>query len=1160
MLALLNNLSVKIKFGLALLIPILGLLFYSTYTVLEKNATVQSMEHIKGIAESTPVIGAYIHTLQVERGTSASFIASKGSGDSKTRLTERRRLSNEAQKEFDLKLTFLLENTDDTRFASTLNKLQAELKELDSIRTAVSNLSLTVPEMAAHYSDIVTHLIEIVAEMPHLSDDGKISNDITSLIALLQAKENASIEPAVGSVGFTTGAFDTDRYHQITSLISKQQSYFWIFQNYATSELKSLYDDMLNDPTSRELGEMRAIIKKYPETFNLGGISGQDFFKTSSARLNNILKIEIAAEEALIEDIHTIEDAAVNTEIIFLITTIALLIISIGLGATVAIGISRSLAQLVALVTDPKAEINIDADRKDEIGILGNSVLSFRNEAIDNSRIKVALDNCQANVMVADVDLNIIYMNGTMVEMMQNAESDLKKDLPNLDANNLLGVNIDGFHKDPSHQRSMIAGLTSAYETSIEVGGRTFNLIASPITDDNGERLGTVVEWDDVTEKLAQQKDDARVANANARMKIALDSCQANVMVANNDLDIIYTNGSLITMMTAAQPDLKKDLPNFNVETLIGTNIDGFHKNPAHQRGMISGLTSTYETSIEVGGHTFDLIASPIIDDNGDRLGTVVEWDDVTEKLAAQREADQLAAENARVKVALDSCTANVMVANNDFDIIYMNDAVIGMMREGEADIRKDLTGFDTNKLLGGSIDRFHKNPAHQRAALEALATTFESQIEIGGRTFDLIANPIVNEGGERLGTVVEWADVTLELAIQVEVDGMVNAISSGDFSKSLDAEGKEGFMLALTNALNSLNKNVSDVIEDVAKALSSLSGGDLTHKITADYTGMYETLKQDVNQTSIRLSETVGEIVTTTDEIGSASTEISSGSSDLSQRTEAQASSLQETAASMEEMATTVKQNAESAQQANQMAINATETAEKGGEVVQEAVVAVTGIEEASQKVADIIGVIDEIAFQTNLLALNAAVEAARAGEAGKGFAVVAAEVRTLAQRSGEAAKDIKTLIVEANDQVKEGVTLVKSTGDTLSEIVDSSKRVADIISEIAASSREQASGVEEINTAITSMDEMTQQNAALVEQSSAAARTLEEQAEGLVDLIGFFTTEETSGGKTQKLKEVKSRRKPAPSRGTPKKIAALKSGSSAAVAVEDDDDWSEF
>ncbi|WP_216825404.1 methyl-accepting chemotaxis protein, partial [Kiloniella sp. EL199] len=292
-------------------------------------------------------------------------------------------------------------------------------------------------------------------------------------------------------------------------------------------------------------------------------------------------------------------------------------------------------------------------------------------------------------------------------------------------------------------------------------------------------------------------------------------------------------------------------------------------------------------------------------------------------------EQDRSAAENMRIKSALDSSSANVMVADNNFDIIYMNDAVLEMMREGEADIRKDLPGFDTNKLLGDSIDRFHKNPAHQRSMLGALTTTYQGRIEVGGRSYDLVANPITNESQERLGTVVEWADVTAELAIEVEVDEMVQAISSGDFTKSLEAEGKEGFMLALTNALNSLNKNVSDVVDDVATALSSLSRGDLTHQITTSYTGTYETLKQDVNQTSKRLAETVGDIVATTDEIGSASTEIASGSMDLSQRTEAQASSLQQTAASMEEMSTTVKQNADSAQQANQMALNATETAE---------------------------------------------------------------------------------------------------------------------------------------------------------------------------------------------------------------------------------------
>lgn len=1036
MVTFLNNLPVKFKFGIALLAPVLGLLFYSTYTLLEKNATVNSMEKILYIAESTPDLGAYIHNLQTERGTSASYIGSNGSSTIKSQLEESHRRTNASQKALETQLTNLLAHSDIERFTVKLNNVQSALRDLEKYRANVIALKLSAEEMAAYYSGTITSLIELIAEMPHQSKNGGISNEITALIALLQAKENAGVERAIGTAGFALGSFDTSKYRQISSLISKQQGYFWIYQHYASPEQISHYKDLLSSPATTKLSDMRDVIANYPDTFDLNGISGQDFFETTSSRINVLRDIEIRAEQSLIEDITHVRDDAYNIELIFLIGTILLLIIAIGLGSVIVIGLSRSLSQLVTLVIDKNADVEINPDRTDEIGILGNALLAYTKEAeisaqvaTENLRIKSALDSCQANVMVADVDLNIIYMNDTMIDMMRTAESDIKKDLPNLDTDKLLGTNIDTFHKSPAHQRGLLANLKEPYSATIEVGGRTFNLIASPINDDNGERLGTVVEWDDVTVQLAEKQ-----------------------------------------------------------------------------------------------------------------------------------EADRISQENARVKVALDSCTANVMVANNDFDIIYMNDAVLNMMRTGEADIRKDLAGFDTNKLLGGSIDRFHKNPAHQRSMLESLTTTYQGRINVGGRTFDLIANPITNEQGERLGTVVEWADVTAELAIEAEVDQMVNAISTGDFTKSLSADGKEGFMLALTNALNSLNKNVSDVVDDVATALSSLSRGDLTHEITADYTGMYETLKQDVNQTSKRLSETVGEIITTTDEIGSAATEISSGSMDLSQRTEAQASSLEQTAASMEEMSTTVKQNADSAQQANQMALNATETAERGGEVVQEAVVAVTGIEQASQKVSDIIGVIDEIAFQTNLLALNAAVEAARAGEAGKGFAVVAAEVRTLAQRSGEAAKDIKTLIMEANDQVKEGVTLVRSTGDTLSEIVDSSKRVADIISEIAASSREQASGVEEINAAVTSMDEMTQQNAALVEESSAAARTLEEQAEGLTEMIGFFKTNNTGRVGSSKAKEVKqiSAATSVKPQTQQKKVTALKPTTT--VAIEDDDDWSEF
>lgn len=477
---------------------------------------------------------------------------------------------------------------------------------------------------------------------------------------------------------------------------------------------------------------------------------------------------------------------------------------------------------------------------------------------------------------------------------------------------------------------------------------------------------------------------------------------------------------------------------------------------------------------------------------------------------AATEEQLKIASENLRIKVALDNCAANVMVADVDSNIVYLNKAVQELMHSSEADIRKDLPGFSASTLLGTSFDTFHKNPAHNRRLIDQIKSPHETRIYVGGKTFDLIASPVINDDGTVLGTTLEWDEVTQELAVQKEIDAVVTAVVAGDFTKSIPLDGKEGFMRNLAEAMNQLNKTVSSVIEDVAAALSALAKGDLTHTITANYEGTFETLKLDSNRTSAQLKEIVSKIISSSDKIGGAANEIYSGSTDLSNRTETQAANLEETAASMEELATTVRQNADNAKHANDLAIEARTVAEDGGEVVKKAILAMSEIEESSKKVSEIIGVIDEIAFQTNLLALNAAVEAARAGDAGRGFAVVAAEVGTLAQRTAEAAKDVKNLILNSDAQIHGGVELTNNTGDSLHEIVESIKKVADIIGDITVASTEQSNGIEETNIAIAGMDEMTQQNAGLVQQSSASARSLQSQSQSMDELISFFKLEE--------------------------------------------------
>ncbi len=344
------------------------------------------------------------------------------------------------------------------------------------------------------------------------------------------------------------------------------------------------------------------------------------------------------------------------------------------------------------------------------------------------------------------------------------------------------------------------------------------------------------------------------------------------------------------------------------------------------------------------------------------------------------------------------------------------------------------------------------------------------------------------------------------ERGIGEEIAALIAAVGVGDLSRRVDLAGKDGFYRTMSEGINRLTDTVQGAITDIARVLGALAEGDLNQRITKDYQGAFEQLKTDVNATSAKLGEIVGQISDATEAISQASAEVSAGSADLAERTEQQASSLEETAASMEELGATVRSSADSAQRANKMAGEARGAAQQGGVVAESAIDAMKKIADASKKITEIIGVIDEIAFQTNLLALNAAVEAARAGDAGKGFAVVAQEVRVLAQRSAQASKDIKTLITNSDNQVRDGVELVKKAGDSLNGIAGSVQQVAALISEIAGASQEQATALDEINSAVTAMDEMTQKNAALVEETTAAAQSMAGQASDLRHQVAFF------------------------------------------------------
>ncbi|MBL4613034.1 MAG: PAS domain-containing protein [Emcibacter sp.] len=638
-------------------------------------------------------------------------------------------------------------------------------------------------------------------------------------------------------------------------------------------------------------------------------------------------------------------------------------------------------------------------------------------------------------------------------------------------------------------------------------GGREVWIQASynPIFDLSGKPFKVVKYATDITEQKAQ-------STINQNIKNATDGVKTNIIMADTDFNIVYMNQTMQNMLRDKGAALKTDLPDLDTNKLVGCKIDVLYKDPAAQRRILSDLHTTLQTSVELGDVKFDLVTSPVRDENGTRVGTVVEWEDVTEKLAKQQADTLMANNNQRIKIALDNATTNVMVADKDLNIVYMNDILKKMMRDAEPELRKALPNFNASELIGTNIDVFHKNPAHQRGMLQKITSTIESNITVGVFNFSLIVNPVTNDQGESLGMVVEWKDITQELAIKAEINDVVNAAAAGDFTKRVTTDGKEGFMLSLANNINAIGSNTQAATDDLARVLGELAKGNLTEKIEADYEGTFELLKNSSNETAAQLTNIVTQVNQSAAEVASASAELSTGSNDLSRRTESQASALEQTAASMEELAVTVKQNADNAGEANKLADKSREMAVEGRDIATQAVEAMGVIEKSSQQVSDIIGVIDDLAFQTNLLALNAAVEAARAGEAGKGFAVVAEEVRTLAQRSAQASNEIKSLITSSNTQVKSGVELVNNAGTSLSEIMESISQVAEIVSDIATASSEQAQGIDEVNVAIAEMDDMTQQNSALVEESTAAARVLERQAAEMQRLMSFFKVADMS------------------------------------------------
>ena len=525
------------------------------------------------------------------------------------------------------------------------------------------------------------------------------------------------------------------------------------------------------------------------------------------------------------------------------------------------------------------------------------------------------------------------------------------------------------------------------------------------------------------------------------------------LMFVDRDLKVTHVNETTRQMLRTNAAHFRGLYAGFDPEQIVGTCIDVFHQNPSHQRRLLADPTRLpYHTHIQVGPLTFALHVHASHDALGRYVGNILEWADVTELREQKARNEAIDKVQGTIEFNLDG---TVLTANANF---------------------LNALGYTLDEIKGVHhsqfVDPAYRDSAEYRAFWDKLrrgeydAGQYK-RIGKGGREVWIQAsyNPVMNAAGKPAKVIKYATDVTdqvlmnraLDAAVR-ETQAVVRGAIAGDLTRRIDTHGKAGQIAELSNSVNELIESLMRVVAEIKRAASEVQGG---------------------------------------------AQEISQGNMNLSQRTEEQASSLEETASSMEEMTSTVKSTADNAAQARQLANVARDQADRGGRVVNAAVAAMSGINSASRKIADIIGVIDEIAFQTNLLALNAAVEAARAGEQGRGFAVVATEVRTLAGRSATAAKEIKALIGDSVAKVEEGSKLVDESGRALGDIGTAVKRVTDVVAEIAQASEEQAAGIEQVNKAVIQMDEMTQQNAALVEEASAASEAIVGQATQLADLV---------------------------------------------------------
>ncbi|MGJ0508699.1 MAG: methyl-accepting chemotaxis protein [Methylocystis sp.] len=586
---------------------------------------------------------------------------------------------------------------------------------------------------------------------------------------------------------------------------------------------------------------------------------------------------------------------------------------------------------------------------------------------------------------------------------------------------------------------------------------------------------GVSGDWAELVSELNAALETTAVNIAeNQRARQALDNSVVSMMIADTDGRIFYANRSVLDMLSTAESDVRRDLPNFSASRVVGSNIDTFHRDPRHQRRVLEGLMSTYRTQIVVGGRNFSLVASPIFDNGGRKAAVAVEWIDRTVEARIEKEFI----------------------------------AAIEAAGRGDFSRRVDLSGANgVFKLLGESINKLIEISG------ACLARVGAGLNRVANGDLTKVADAPLEGAFGSLQSDAEQVRSNLEALVE-DVNRLSVAGTQGQLQERADARRHQGDFRKIIQGINETLDSVIGPVRNIAGAIEALGRNDLSANLDGDFRGDFLAVKKAFDAAMTGINNSLYKIVDAVEQVGLSSEQLNSASQGMASNSEEQAAAVQEVTSSVTETNSQVQANTENANAANQLVISASQAASHGQAKMEVMSEAMNAISASAQSIGKIIKVIDEIAFQMNLLALNAAVEAARAGQHGRGFAVVAQEVRNLAGRSAKAARETAEMIEDSVKRVNEGVTIARETSDALDQIVGNVVKVKDLVAEIAVASAEQSRGISQINIAMNQVSKSSQEGSQQAEQLAASASELGKLAEVMNEGVRRFRLRERAHG----------------------------------------------